>query len=451
MAEPLGLFLDRFVPRGVRMAEASRSWKDSLVYAVLSDVGMRRANNQDSQTVVLADEMNSYHERGHLFMVADGMGAHAAGELASQLAVENVAHHYLKLRDLSRAEALERAVHETNALVHKRGQANAEFHNMGTTSSTLLLTDAGALVAHVGDSRVYRLRSGRLEQLTFDHSLVWEMRALGQMPEDAELARAIPKNVITRSLGPNATLQVDLEGPFPIEIGDVFLLCSDGLTGQVKDEEIGPLLAALDPAEAAQVLVDLANLRGGPDNITVIVVKATGPAIETRNSAGNAHRKAAAKPPIHPIVWIVLGVCLLAAMVLLMTENLIPAFAAVVIGIVTVLIGVVQRLSASGGATTITSGAPHGNGPYRSVPLEAGASFVGTLREIIEQLREAALEREWEVDFKQLDRFLELADEATGANRSSEAVRQYAGAVRFMMQELRNQNKRKASDSTIDY
>ena len=156
--------------------------------------------------------------------------------------------------------------------IHERGQANAEFQGMGTTCSVLVLLPTTAVIAHVGDSRVYRLRRRQLEQLTFDHSLVWEMMAAGQMPR-GEVANFIPKNIITRSLGPHADVQVDLEGPFPLEVGDTFLLCSDGLSGQVKDEEIGAILSVLSPQEAVRALVDMANLRGGPDNITAIVAR----------------------------------------------------------------------------------------------------------------------------------------------------------------------------------
>src|SRR4029453_18071579 len=104
---------------------------------------------------------------------------------------------------------------------------------------------------------------------TFDHSLLWELRAAGQFSEDAELAQAIPKNVITRSLGPNSSVQPDIEGPIPVQLGDTFLLCSDGLTGRSEDDELAALLPHLPLEEAGQMLSDLANLRGGPDNITV--------------------------------------------------------------------------------------------------------------------------------------------------------------------------------------
>src|SRR6185503_15786006 len=130
--------------------------------------------------------------------------------------------------------------------------------------SCLVLLPQGALVAHIGDSRVYRLRGQTLEQLTFDHSLVWEMAAAGQMTEH-DVPSYIPKNVITRSLGPHATVHVDLEGPYSAVPGDKFLLCSDGLSGPITDEEMGAILQCLEPADAAATFVDLANLRGGPD------------------------------------------------------------------------------------------------------------------------------------------------------------------------------------------
>src|SRR5215475_13977574 len=251
---------------------------DSLEYIALSDVGMRRANNQDSHAEVLAPDAEGWRRRGHLFVVCDGMGAHAAGELASKMAADGIPHTYLKLRDFPPADALRRSIEEVNNQIHSRGQANADFQGMGTTASALLLLPQGAVAAQVGDSRVYRLRGKTLEQLTFDHSLVWEMSAAGQLPKDA-LPGFVPKNIITRSLGPHASVQVDLEGPFPLEPDDTFLLCSDGLTGQVCDEEIGVLLQSLPPADAAQVLIDLANLRGGPDNITVIIARIKGPTL----------------------------------------------------------------------------------------------------------------------------------------------------------------------------
>src|SRR5262249_6773151 len=127
-------------------------------------------------------------------------------------------------------------------------------------------------------SRVYRLRGKRLAQLTFDHSLVWEMAAAGHMAEE-DVPAYIPKNVITRSLGPHESVNLDLEGPYDASDGDTFLLCSDGLSGQIPDAELGAILHCLSPTEAVQTLVDLANLRGGPDNISVVVARVVGDSI----------------------------------------------------------------------------------------------------------------------------------------------------------------------------
>src|SRR5436190_6860152 len=144
---------------------------------------MRRTTNQDSHAVLAADTPAVLEGRGHLLMVADGMGAHAAGELASKLAAEGVPHLYRKYVELSPPDALLRALRETNNEINRRGMASTDFHNMGTTCSVLVLVPHGAIAAHVGDSRIYRFRNSSICQLTFDHSLQWELRASGQMPE----------------------------------------------------------------------------------------------------------------------------------------------------------------------------------------------------------------------------------------------------------------------------
>jgi hypothetical protein len=135
----------------------------------------------------------------------------------------------------------------------------------------LVIRPEGAWIGHVGDSRAYRIRDGLAEQLTFDHSWVWEIaRRQGVDPDELG---DFKKNVIIRSLGPEAEVEVDIEGPYPVEPGDVFLLCSDGLTNHVKADELGAVAAAFPPAEACGFLIELANLRGGSDNITCLVVQ----------------------------------------------------------------------------------------------------------------------------------------------------------------------------------
>jgi protein phosphatase len=143
---------------------------------------------------------------------------------------------------------------------------------MGTTCSALLLLPEGALVAHVGDSRVYRMRHNRIDQLSFDHSLVWELVRRNHLTFE-QASMSVPKNVITRSLGPEVDIEVDIEGPFPVDLGDVYLVCSDGLSGPVEDPELGAFAVNFHPSDACRYLINLANLRGGPDNITVLIVR----------------------------------------------------------------------------------------------------------------------------------------------------------------------------------
>jgi protein phosphatase len=248
------------------------NWDDIIIDAALTDTGMRRANNQDSYSVVRAPHAEAWRQRGHVFLVADGMGAHAVGELASKMACDLIPHNYMKTRAGTPAEAIVKTFRDVSTLIHSRASANREFQGMGTTSSALLLLPEGALIAHVGDSRVYRIRRERIDQLSFDHSLVWELVRRNHLTsEQAHLS--VPKNVITRSLGPEVEIEVDVEGPLAVELGDVYLICSDGLSGPVDDHELGAFAVNFHPRDACRYLVSLANLRGGLDNITVLIVR----------------------------------------------------------------------------------------------------------------------------------------------------------------------------------
>jgi protein phosphatase len=269
------------------------NWEDTIVDAAATDTGMRRMNNQDSHAIVRATNAAAWRQRGHIYMVADGMGAHAVGELASKLACDNIPHNYNKTKNLSPAEAVVKAYREVGALIHGKATANKDFQGMGTTCSTLLLLPEGALIAHVGDSRVYRIRGSRIDQLSFDHSLVWELVRRNHLsPEHAQ--KAVPRNVITRSLGPDPTVEVDLEGPLPVEQGDVYLLCSDGLSGPVPDAAIGAIAAHFHPDDATRYLIHLANLRGGTDNITVVVLR-IGPWVPPNSPNATAEPSSAGK------------------------------------------------------------------------------------------------------------------------------------------------------------
>jgi len=429
--------------------ESAQAWNNCLEYIALSDVGMRRANNQDAHVEVLAPDKDQWFRRGHLFVVCDGMGAHAAGELASEMAAEGIPHMYLKYRDLPAADALRKSIEDVNGQIHSRGQANPDFQGMGTTASALLLLPQGALMAHVGDSRVYRLRGNCLEQLTFDHSLVWEMSAAGSLPKNA-LPGFVPKNIITRSLGPHAEVKVDLEGPFPLEAGDTFLLCSDGLSGQVQDAEIGALLQCLSPAEAAQVLIDLANLRGGPDNVTVTIVRVKSPAL-TPAAGWQAEPLTLAPEPAAPpssprtsqTLWLAAGACLIVAAGLGAFQWTVAAVVALVIALALGLIGTLQRISQpQQDVRYLPAGARLGAGPHTCIEVQPNEVLVRELMSMIEQLREAAAEEHWSVDWEQFNTHNLKGKQSLEAKDYAEAVRHYATALRFMMNELRNQRAR---------
>jgi protein phosphatase len=247
---------------------------DQIAHAVRTDVGVRRSHNQDAYAAEPAGDAERFTVHGHLFLVADGMGGHAVGEKASAKAVRDIPHTYHKHAPEGAAAALRKAFTEANSSIHAVGQENPEFRGLGTTATALLLRPEGAWVAHVGDSRAYRIRDGFIEQLTFDHSAVWEIaRRQHVNPEELQ---GIRSNVILRSLGPDAFVEVDVEGPHPVRPGDIYLVCSDGLTGQLSDYEIGAVASVLPPAEACEFLVELGNLRGGPDNITVMIVQVAG-------------------------------------------------------------------------------------------------------------------------------------------------------------------------------
>ncbi len=428
------------------MEEPTANWDHCLQHAALSDVGLRRANNQDSVAVVIADSQETWQQRGHLFMVADGMGAHAAGELASKMATDTVTLAYGKLDHLPPPEAILLAVEDANATIHGRGEADEEFRGMGTTSTTMLLLPQGALLAHVGDSRAYRLRGNRFEQLTFDHSLVWELRAAGQLPDD-ELLNHIPKNIITRSLGPNESVQVDLEGPFPIAEGDTFLLCSDGLSGPVEDEEIGAVLAAMPPDEAVRALVDLANLRGGPDNITVVVARVTGPQL-ARGGASTEETPAARKTarPVPPVVWTLLGVAALAtAMAAVMAQWWVALGCLAGTGLTAAAALVIRY---GGQSESGFDGKLLGKGPHTVCKVAADSEFVDRLEQIVRELRDAATHDDWSIDWS---RFNALQSQAAAAKKDAQharAVREHFHAIRFMVDQLKHQRRSSDEDES---
>ncbi|MEN8159061.1 MAG: Stp1/IreP family PP2C-type Ser/Thr phosphatase [Myxococcota bacterium] len=231
--------------------------------AANSDVGLRRRGNEDCFAV----------EPGlGLCLVADGMGGHSAGQVASALASEAVV---TSIREQSSAafsltEKLRRAVQEANRTIWEAARERRAYAGMGTTVVALLMEGGRAGLAHVGDSRAYRVRDGAIRQLSDDHSVVGELLRRHEITEDA--AREHPhRHVLTRALGVRGEVEADLAELTP-EPGDLFVLCSDGLTNHVEDHEIAKLsLEIPDLDECCDALIELANRRGGEDNTTVVL------------------------------------------------------------------------------------------------------------------------------------------------------------------------------------
>jgi len=239
-----------------------------LVHAANTHVGMIRAGNEDSYYA------DATEDRG-LFVVADGMGGHAAGEVASEMAVQIVTRELAGIRDLEAEPVVPRvaaAVKSANQAIFRRTLAEVDKQGMGTTVSVLLLAGDRYLIGQVGDSRVYLLRDGTLRQLTKDHSYVQEQVDAGYLTP--EQARYHPySNVITRCVGASETVEPDTYTG-RVQAGDVFLVASDGLTGMVDDRRLQQLLLSrAAPGRIVDALIAEANGRGGLDNITAIVVQ----------------------------------------------------------------------------------------------------------------------------------------------------------------------------------
>jgi protein phosphatase len=246
-----------------------------LLVGSATDVGLVRSNNQDQLLVAPG-----------LYAVADGMGGHAAGEVASATAVKALRAAF-EASDQRSADALLNAARAANRAVWEQAQSHRAMHGMGTTLVALAVVERqdgtnGLAVAHIGDSRLYLLREGSFLQLTVDHSLVQELVDDGQISQ-AQAAVHPQRHVLTRALGVEPSVDVDLLAVEPHH-GDRYLLCSDGLPREAPDDEIAAVLLSFpDPSEAAKQLVGLANSRGGSDNVTVVVVdvRANGQAPDT--------------------------------------------------------------------------------------------------------------------------------------------------------------------------
>ena len=230
-----------------------------------TDVGQVRSANEDSCDIFERTDGT------RLLIVADGMGGHQGGATASQTAVATIADLFTNDSSNSSEELMKNAIHRANQRIFEMAQNDPALEGMGTTVVTFLLDRNGqGFVAHVGDSRAYRYRQGQLEPLTIDHSVVAEMHRRGLISAD-EAAVHPRRNEILRSVGVLAEVEVDV-AEVDVAPGDRFLLCSDGLTGVVSDEEIAAVIQTESPESAIDRLIQTANDRGGPDNITVQIL-----------------------------------------------------------------------------------------------------------------------------------------------------------------------------------
>ena len=242
-----------------------------------SDVGCVRQNNEDNF---------GYDSRHGIYVVCDGMGGQAAGEVASKIAVDSVLNYFREaartgnrpqvgaaLESASaRANALASAIQLANVAIHKAAAEHAAHSGMGSTIVAVLVENDSFSVGHAGDSRIYRIRHGEIRQLTRDHSLVMEQVRRGMLTQE-EAQNSEMQNIIIRALGPEETVQVDLDD-LAAEPGDILLLCSDGLNRHVSDDSILEIAQATSTLQAmADRLIDAAREGGGSDNITALLVR----------------------------------------------------------------------------------------------------------------------------------------------------------------------------------
>ena len=247
---------------------ALRLMPHTIVAYGLSDMGLIRQNNEDVWASVLEKR---------LFILADGMGGHQAGEVAAKEAVQYFLSRFQSAVPKSDTpqdiqEMIRAIIRDTNTFIFRLGQTHELLRGMGTTFCCLYFLEDFALYAHVGDSRIYRVRDGQVMQLTHDHSLLRELIDLGQIREQ-QIDEFLYKNIITRAIGTESNVEPTVEVT-PLQIGDLYLLCSDGLSDLLSVEEIQTVLvASLTIEEKVRSLIAEAKQRGGHDNITVVIVE----------------------------------------------------------------------------------------------------------------------------------------------------------------------------------
>ena len=242
--------------------------------ASLSDVGCQRENNEDSYGYWEPADDTAFAILGRLAIVADGMGGHEGGQIASRLAVDTFTKAYAAGNDPDPQKRLLEALNEAHQSIQQRAKQNPGLTSMGTTCTAVALVDSRLYFVHVGDSRLYFLREGKLRILNRDHTLIARLLEKGLIRPDQ--AQDHPqKHVLTSALGvPDGEMEIDAPPePLPLHQGDILMICTDGLWGQMDAGEIEHALASEPPDAACRSLVQLAKERGGPDNITLQVLR----------------------------------------------------------------------------------------------------------------------------------------------------------------------------------
>jgi len=243
----------------------------SLTWCAISHQGLVRKNNQDAWGKFPRDIVALSYPPGQLFVVADGLGGHNAGQVASKLAVRSIGQAFRLAHKKKQPMDLRAAIKKANKAIFLAASSDAELTGMGTTLSALLIQEETATIGHVGDSRIFRVTRKGIDQLTEDHSQVAELERQGILTS-AEAREHPERNILTRALGTMADVLVDLMEEIPVASGVHFLLCSDGLA-KVTPEELYESVLKHDPKDACEELVQLANDRGGEDNVTVQIVR----------------------------------------------------------------------------------------------------------------------------------------------------------------------------------
>lgn len=240
----------------------------------ISDKGKIRNRNEDS---FLELNLKNSGNDTLLLVVADGMGGHNAGEVASKTVVSSIENYFKSEKSYSEnniINSLKESIEIANKEVLKASSENESLKGMGSTCTALFLKNNQTFIAHVGDSRAFLIREKSIKQLTKDHTVAEQMFENGMITEE-ELKTSPQRNMLTKAIGVSSDIEVETYGPFNINSGDCFLLCSDGLTEHVDEDEICSITNTYGPEEACNLLVKIANKRGGSDNITAQIVKIT--------------------------------------------------------------------------------------------------------------------------------------------------------------------------------